>query len=196
VDVARALKSLGCDPSPSFRSFYERHAGPFSSEHSGFSLLDVVDQDVNIATQTEECRTQFGFPKRYLVLSDLVGNAALVYDCVTDAVFNVDFEGADESLVAGTLEPRWDSFDKFLASYFLGADEQAMTLDEALARTLSWRKTRDVDHPWETIVDGRIWRVRLGDFPAEKAYTLLVDDEEIGSFDDWPSATWTRPATK
>ncbi len=70
------------------------------------------------------------------------------------------------------------------------------TLDEAFSRRLSWRKTRDVDHPWETIVDGRVWRIRLGDFPAEKAYTLLVNDDEIGSFDDWPSATWTRPAAK
>jgi hypothetical protein len=41
-------------------------------------------------------------------------------------------------------------------------------------------------------VDGQTWLVRLGDFPAEPFYTLLIDGIEVESFDDWPPA-WTRP---
>jgi hypothetical protein len=41
-------------------------------------------------------------------------------------------------------------------------------------------------------VDEQTWLIRLGDFPAEPLYTLLVDGAEIESFDAWPAA-WTRP---
>ncbi len=66
---------------------------------------------------------------------------------------------------------------------------ESMTMDEALARKLSWRKTSDVNHPWETVVDGHTWRLRLGDYPAEDLFTLIVDGREIGSFNNVPK-TW------
>ena len=62
----------------------------------------------------------------------------------------------------------------------------------ALQTAVAWTKTADLDHPYEAQFDGRHWLVRLGDFPAESLYTLLVDGETIGSFDTWPEA-WTRP---
>lgn len=120
--VNEALRKLGCNPSSNFRVFYERYAGPFTSEYWGFSLLDIIDQVTNIVTQTEECRKHLGFPAKCLAISDIVGNAILVYDCITDAVFNVDFEGGDKKLIAGTLAPSWRSFSEFLVSYFQGSE--------------------------------------------------------------------------
>jgi hypothetical protein len=36
----------------------------------------------------------------------------------TDAVYDVDFEGSDQDLVAGTLKPRRPSFREFLEDDF------------------------------------------------------------------------------
>jgi hypothetical protein len=119
--VVDAFDRLDCTPSDDFRGFFEKYAGPFGSSATGFVLLDVVDQDVNIETETMAAREEFGFPPRYLVLTELLGNAVLVYDCSTDAVFNVDFEGGDDALLAGTLTPAWATFSAFLDEYFRGA---------------------------------------------------------------------------
>jgi len=56
----------------------------------------------------------------------------------------------------------------------------------ALRTVVAWTRTIDVDQPYSALVDGRAWTLRLGDFPAEPLYTLLVDGEVIGSFDTWP----------
>ena len=66
--------------------------------------------------------------------------------------------------------------------------EGTMNFNEALATTLTWRKTDDVDHPWEAIVDGHVWRLRLGDYPAEDLFALIVDGQEIGSLNTVPKA--------
>jgi hypothetical protein len=57
---------------------------------------------------------------------------------------------------------------------------------------VSWAKTSDPDCPFTSRVDGHDWVLRLGDFPAEPLYTLIVDGIEAESFDEWP-AVWTRP---
>jgi hypothetical protein len=55
-----------------------------------------------------------------------------------------------------------------------------------------WSRTADVDHPLCALVNSERWTLRLGDFPAEPLYTLVVNGEEIGSFDTWP-VDWVRP---
>lgn len=122
ADVDDALARLGCAGAAvsSLAEFYRRYAGPFTSEHTGFELLDLIDQRENVSTQTNECRREHGFPTRYLVLSNLLGNSVLVFDCQSGAVYDVDFEGGHEALKAGLLPPTWVSFDAFLESYFLG----------------------------------------------------------------------------
>lgn len=117
LDVDSTLARFGCVGSDTFRSFFERYAGPFGGT-AGHELLDLVDQDENIVSQTSLARSVHGFPDRYLVISTYVGNAVLVYDCQTDAVLEVDFEGADRELLTGKLEPRWASFASFLIEYF------------------------------------------------------------------------------
>lgn len=71
------------------------------------------------------------------------------------------------------------------------APEQSR-LDVSLRTHVTWTNTPDVHHPLSAVVDGQAWVLRLGDFPAEPLYTLVVDGDEIGSFDTWP-ASWTRP---
>ena len=65
-------------------------------------------------------------------------------------------------------------------------------LQWALETCVTWARTADLDRPYSATVQGRQWMLRLGDFPAEPMYTLIVDGEAIGSFDAWPDA-WTRP---
>lgn len=61
-----------------------------------------------------------------------------------------------------------------------------------LDRRVSWRsRPQDPEHPFEAEVDGERWLIRLGDFPEEPLYTLLIDGEAVLTFDDWP-ATWRR----
>ncbi len=60
-------------------------------------------------------------------------------------------------------------------------------------RAITWTATGDAEHPYEARVDSHRWRVRLGDFPAEPLYTLLIDGFEVVRLDTWP-ATWTKPA--
>lgn len=118
--VTDALAKLGCTASQAFRLFYQRYVGPFAGA-SGHLLLDLVEQDENVIAQTVAAREAHGFPHHYLVLSDYVGNAALVYDSTSDAVFDVDFEGSDRELVASTLAPRWPTFEAFLEEHFAKA---------------------------------------------------------------------------
>jgi len=65
-------------------------------------------------------------------------------------------------------------------------------LRRALQTLVTWTRTDDVHQPLSAVVDGEAWTFRLGDFPAEPLYILLIDGEEVGSFDTWPAA-WTRP---
>ncbi|MCP3141517.1 hypothetical protein [Pyxidicoccus xibeiensis] len=67
-----------------------------------------------------------------------------------------------------------------------------MTGNDFIKRKLSWAKTTDPLHPFRAQVDGHTLTVRLGDFPEESMYTLLVDGQSIVEFDDWPKS-WTRP---
>lgn len=118
--VRSTLERLGCVCRPEFCEFFEKYRGPFGSEHTGFEILDLVEQSPNVVSHTETCRSEFEFPERYLVISSYLGNGVLVYDTQTDSVFDVDFEGTDRELLAGTLAPRWRTFDALLRFFFLG----------------------------------------------------------------------------
>jgi hypothetical protein len=64
-------------------------------------------------------------------------------------------------------------------------------LASSLSREMQWESTDDPEHPWRADVDGARWRVRVNDFPDEILYTLLIGDEVIGEFHDWPHS-WLR----
>jgi SMI1 / KNR4 family (SUKH-1) len=120
--VREALSSLRTQLPEGFRTFFERYQGPFGSSTTGFQLLDLFEGPDTIISSTEVCRQEHGFLDRHLVLSDYLGNAVLVLDARDNRVYNVDFEGADQALLAGTLAWTWPSFEDFLRDYF-GAPE-------------------------------------------------------------------------
>lgn len=116
--VNEALNSLEVDVSVTFREFYYYYAGPFWEEFVPFELLDIVDEENNIESYTFISREEHGFPKKYLILSEMSANAVLVLDTVTDKVFTVNFEGGDELLLKGELKETWPTFYEFLKAYF------------------------------------------------------------------------------
>ena len=51
---------------------------------------------------------------------------------------------------------------------------------------VTWRETDDVDFPYEALVNGELWKLRINDFPEEPLFTLFIGEKEIGHLDDWP----------
>jgi uncharacterized protein YjaG (DUF416 family) len=64
-------------------------------------------------------------------------------------------------------------------------------LGQKLAKELSWKRTNNAVHPWETEAEGEIWRIRINDFPDEILYSLVVAGNDAGDFHDWPES-WRR----
>jgi hypothetical protein len=65
--------------------------------------------------------------------------------------------------------------------------DNSVGLESRLLTPVKWR--RDTDDPeflWNAEVGKETWRVRVNDFPKEHLYTLFVDGNELGSFDEWP----------
>jgi hypothetical protein len=65
-------------------------------------------------------------------------------------------------------------------------------MTDRLTRRVTWRKGPDPEFIYIAVVGDEHWVIRLGDFPAEPLYTLMVDGEDVLEFDDWPPA-WQRP---
>jgi hypothetical protein len=65
-------------------------------------------------------------------------------------------------------------------------------LPAALQTPVAWSRTGDIYRPFSARVSGQTWVIRLGEFPEDPLYTLLVDGAETGSFSAWPQA-WQRP---
>ncbi|MGB1014168.1 MAG: hypothetical protein ACPG4T_08555 [Nannocystaceae bacterium] len=64
---------------------------------------------------------------------------------------------------------------------------------DPLKCVVRWSKTSDPDHPLEAWVEGVHWQLRLGDFPAEPLWTLMINGSRHVELSDWPSA-WTQPS--
>lgn len=67
-----------------------------------------------------------------------------------------------------------------------------------LHRQITWthtgpsERTPDNFLVYRATVDGASWQLRMNDFPAEDLYTLIVNGEDVTSFNNWPSI-WIRP---
>lgn len=116
--VIKAIKELDISPSEEFIEFYTTYEGPFLEELLGIELLDIVEDKNNILKSTNICRDEYGFNKKYLILSEMVANEIIVLDSETDKVYRVDFEGGDELLKNGKLQEEWSSFTDFIKEYF------------------------------------------------------------------------------
>lgn len=65
-----------------------------------------------------------------------------------------------------------------------------------IQETVVWRATEDARHPYEALVGGQLWRVRINDFPEEPSlYTLFVGEVATDELLSWPSA-WSRPESE
>jgi hypothetical protein len=118
VGLANAFTELGVPASDPFYEFYSKFHGPFRSDKIGFELLDVIEQDESIVTNTRLVREQLDFPSHYIVLTSMNGLAVLIYNLKNGGVFDVDFEGGDELLLRGELPPRWRNWWDFADNYF------------------------------------------------------------------------------
>ena len=119
--VDEAIAKLHVYPSADFLEFYKAYEGPFSSEKTGFELLDICEpSDNSIVSSTIMCRDQYELPRQFLVVSNYLGNSVLVYDTESDKIYNMDFEGGDELVKLNKLEPQFRSFGSFLGWYFQG----------------------------------------------------------------------------
>ena len=63
--------------------------------------------------------------------------------------------------------------------------------EDCLRAVVKWSRTNEPAAPWRSQVGPVIWAVRVNDFPEEHLYTLFVNDEVVGNFDDWPRQ-WLR----
>jgi hypothetical protein len=64
-------------------------------------------------------------------------------------------------------------------------------LEDCLRAALKWSRTGEPAAQWRSRAGPEIWTVRVNDFPDEHLYTLFVNDEDIGEFDEWPRQ-WLR----
>ena len=63
--------------------------------------------------------------------------------------------------------------------------------EDYVQEQVSWRRTSDPNFPFEAHLNGDNLVLRLNDFPDSHLYTLLVNQEEVASFDDWPES-WLK----
>lgn len=117
-EVVCAFKRLEVNVSDTIIEFYKNFAGPFWEESTGFELLDIIDDDLNVESVTLICREEFAFPNKYLALTELTTGEIIVLDSESDKLYKVNFEGGDRALLAGTLKETWTNFDEFLREYF------------------------------------------------------------------------------
>lgn len=56
-------------------------------------------------------------------------------------------------------------------------------------KTVAMRKVADNEFRivYVAAVDGGDWCIRINNFPDEPLYTLIINNEEILHFNDWPS---------
>jgi hypothetical protein len=128
-EVQETLAALEVSPPRSFIEFFNEYEGVFGSSRTSFELCALCDagEETNLSNciplATQSCRDVHGLPPQFLVISNMVGLAVLVYDTERDLVFTVDFEGGDELLKHGKLHPSFNSFSEFLEWYFVHDDD-------------------------------------------------------------------------
>lgn len=66
-----------------------------------------------------------------------------------------------------------------------------LSLSTCLKQAVAWVKTDRAEFPYTAEVKGQTWLIRINNFPEEPLYTLLIENQEIGSFDDW-STVWYK----
>ncbi|MGL1901294.1 MAG: hypothetical protein OCC49_04090 [Fibrobacterales bacterium] len=64
---------------------------------------------------------------------------------------------------------------------------------QGLQKDPKWKNTtQEKGIVYSALCSGINWNIRMNNFPDEPVYTLIVDDEEIIHFDEWPEF-WKKP---
>ncbi|HHD79432.1 MAG TPA: hypothetical protein ENK98_07365 [Epsilonproteobacteria bacterium] len=119
----RALKNMGIDEEKNdvFLEFYLNGAEyPKAYRIETLVSLEEILDDYKNPFWGDEYP---GIEQRYLRISSIEGEGSLFYDKKTDAVYDVDWNEMDD-LIAGTLEPKFNSFYDFLEWYYGDEDEE------------------------------------------------------------------------
>ena len=61
-----------------------------------------------------------------------------------------------------------------------------------LQRPVHWNMTESAEFPFKATMNQQKWLIRVNGSPEQSMYTLIINDQEIIDFDDWPQA-WSRP---
>ncbi|MDN6887857.1 hypothetical protein QMO14_30220 [Variovorax sp. CAN2819] len=119
-EAATGLDRLGIPRDSQLGSFFLRYGGSYASPNTGFELLALVGEkgQHSVESSTSLVRSRFGWPDRYLVLTNFLGGGVMAYYIATEQVFEVDFEGGDTLLKNGQLDARYPSFVEFLRFFF------------------------------------------------------------------------------
>jgi len=67
-----------------------------------------------------------------------------------------------------------------------------METNPYLTQTIHWTRADDPEFPYQAHIRQQLWVIRINDFPDMQLYTLLIDQQVILDFDNWPPA-WKRP---
>ncbi len=118
IKVETALSNFPVPVNSDFAAFFRLFRGPVGSDYVGYQLLDLIEEEPCMLSSTAELKDDFDVPDHFLVMSDFLADGILVYDCSTDRVYDVDFEGGLELLLKGEGEARWESFNSFLSEFF------------------------------------------------------------------------------
>jgi uncharacterized protein YjaG (DUF416 family) len=60
-----------------------------------------------------------------------------------------------------------------------------------MTRELTWRTTDHPEFPWAADLDSDHLQIRLNDFPDAFMYSLIINQNNVGDFHDWPE-NWQR----
>jgi len=60
-----------------------------------------------------------------------------------------------------------------------------------LEEKIVWKQSINPLYPYVADFQGERCLIRINDFPDDNLYTLIVNDREVASFDDWPKP-WSR----
>ncbi|MFT3920943.1 MAG: hypothetical protein QM778_00250 [Myxococcales bacterium] len=118
-NVDKAINAIVDANADLLKAYLRRFRGPIGSSRTSFQLLDAIEEQPNIVTQTTFLRSEFQLGQQWVAISDIVGGSLLVLNTEKDKVFNVDFEGGIELLRDGTLPPISNSFEEFLIWFFV-----------------------------------------------------------------------------
>ena len=114
--VHDALRILGVDPASEFGEFYLEYEGPFLSPRPLQDLYDLTELS-SILGSLDYIRDRYKLGEKFLPLTSDESGGMYLYNKEDGAVY--DFYLRDyKPFMAGSIGPRWSSFNQFLQWFF------------------------------------------------------------------------------